>query len=103
MTPIFNTHEKNLTALCADLRFLSDKVVGNEYVSTIAFSAMMAANAVDALRSKNETLRNFVEEVRRTGDTRLASMAIGVLAKVSYGETAPYEWDDVDTYGASSC
>ena len=33
------------------------------------------------LRAENEALREFAEEVRRTGDTRLASMAIAALAR----------------------
>lgn len=40
------------------------------------------ANEVEYLQKQNERLREFVEEVRRTGDTRLASMAIAVLASV---------------------
>jgi len=33
------------------------------------------------VHAENEALREFAEEVRRTGDTRLASMAIAALAR----------------------
>jgi hypothetical protein len=33
------------------------------------------------LHDENEALRGFAQEVRRTGDTRLASMAIAALAQ----------------------
>lgn len=40
---------------------------------------------LQALRDQRDELLEFAEEVRRSGDTRLASMAIAVLAKVNVG------------------
>jgi ABC-type phosphate transport system auxiliary subunit len=36
---------------------------------------------IERLEAENEALREFVEYIRRTGDTRLASMAIAALAR----------------------
>ena len=40
---------------------------------------------IDRLRTQNQALVEFVEYIRRTGDTRLASMAIAVLAQAEGG------------------
>ena len=47
-------------------------------------AALMKRQIVAELRrlhDENEALRGFAQEVRRTGDTRLASMAIAALAQ----------------------
>ena len=40
-----------------------------------------------ALKEQRDELLEFAEEVRHTGDTRLSSMAIAVIAKATTGET----------------
>lgn len=50
-----------------------EEIAIGDYVTYMDYSA-----AVD----QRDTLLEFVEEVRRSGDTRLASMAIAVLNKV---------------------
>ncbi len=40
----------------------------------------LAAAELRRLHAENEVLREFVEYIRRNGDTRLASMAIAALA-----------------------
>ena len=44
-----------------------------------------ANNTVSAAEAERDELLAFVEEVRRTGDTRLASMAIAAIASVKGG------------------
>ena len=52
--------------------------VGNADDSCVAYKT---AAELRRLHAENEALRGFAEEVRRTGDTRLASMAIATLAQ----------------------
>ena len=49
------------------------------YIALLDAGARQAANA--RLIAAAPELLEFAEEVRRTGDTRLASMAIAVIAK----------------------
>jgi hypothetical protein len=46
-----------------------------------AAACCAAAAELRRLHAENEALRGFAQEVRRTGDTRLASMAIATLAQ----------------------
>ena len=53
-------------------------------ILTDTLSECSKANA--RLHAENEALRGFAQEVRRTGDTRLASMAIAALARAGEKE-----------------
>ncbi len=85
-------HWNQLTAdAAAELRRLHAE---NEALREMYFNSQFEVGEVrsenEALRQEraraweiNHELREFTEEVRRTGDTRLASMAIAALARAS--------------------
>lgn len=80
-----NLHEKS--AIAGELGYrdmVIDELKQQNEVLTRDYEAMKALYETD-LEGRDKAiseLLEFVKEVRRTGDTRLASMAIAVIAKV---------------------
>lgn len=116
-----NTHKKqskdSIDAVCFDLLYLADKIHGNDYISDMAFTARTAACIIKELEESYKSIQHRLNKsylrgeeliklawyIRRFGDTKSARMAIDTLRKIGADNTPPYEWDDIDTYGAASC
>lgn len=66
-----------------------------------SFKMVESTSEIESLRAKVKELEAFTQEVRRTGDTRLASMAIAVMNKIA-NTSAIYDTQPPSTQAAVS-